>query len=340
MSESSQLMRQWRLLQMLSSRKYGVTLQEMVDETEVSSRTLLRDLRLLKSVGFPLVEQKRDRGKKFWRMDDATGIGQLSFTLEEAAALYLGRQFLEVFAGTFFWTGSQQAYQKIRSALSDHVVHYLEKLASSVHLTQNHLVNYSSRAELIDDLMVAIEDSRITVLTYQSMRSTEPVTYYDIHPYALVFHKGALYLIAWSMDHQSIRTFKIDRISDVEVQSGLMKFQVPHDFNAATFLEDSFGIFSHQREPQTVRVLFSSQVVRILEEKSFHSSQKLNREKDGSVIAEYQLSSFEEFRSWVLSFGRHAQVLEPAELVESMQKEIIAMRDRYTNSNIKKMKQP
>lgn len=329
MSESSQLMRQWQLLQMLSSRKYGVTLQEMVEETEVSSRTLLRDLRLLKSVGFPLTEQTRDHGKKFWSLANDFGIAQLHFTLEEAAALYLGRQFLEVFAGTFFWKGSQQAYRKIRAALSEHVIDYLDKLASSVHLTHLQMADYSSRAQLIDDLMVAIEDSRITVLTYQSMRSTEPVTYYDIHPYALVFHMGALYLIAWSMDHQSIRTFKIDRISEVEVQSALMKFQVPDEFDAAQFLENSFGIFGDQHKPQTVRVLFSAQVVRILEEKQFHSSQKLTRQKDGSVIAEYLLSSFEEFRSFILSFGQHATVLEPVELIESIQEEIAAMRAHY-----------
>ncbi len=339
MSESSQLTRQWRLLQMLSSRIYGVTLQEMVDETEVSSRTLLRDLSLLKSVGFPLTEQKRDRGKKFWSLADDCGIAQLHFTLEEAAALYLGRQFLEVFAGTFFWNGSQQAYRKIRSALSKHVIDYLDKLASSVHLTQTQIVDYSSRAQLIDDLMVAIEDCKITVLTYQSMQSTEPVTYYDIHPYALVFHKGSLYLIAWSTDHKSIRTFKIDRISDVEVQSGLMKFQVPSDFDTSKFLENSFGIFGDQQEPQTVRVLFSAQVVRLLEEKSFHPSQKLTRQKDGSVIAEYLLSSFEEFSSFILSFGQHAVVLEPAEFVKNIQEEIAAMTDCYENRTAKKMQQ-
>jgi len=172
---------------------YGYTLQELSQETEVSSRTIARDLTVLKSVGFPVSEVTSAHGKKQWKIIGNVGIAQLQFTLEETAALYLGRQFLELMAGTLFWQGSHSAYQKIKSALSNPAVRFLEKLASAVYLTNHHIVNYAERAELIDQLMLAIEDHRLTVITYQSLRSTEPVTLYDIHPYALIFHKGALY---------------------------------------------------------------------------------------------------------------------------------------------------
>jgi len=330
MAESAQLMRQWRILQTLSHRKHGVTLQELSQETEVSSRTIARDLTVLKTVGFPVSEVTSAHSKKQWKITGNVGIAQLQFTLEETAALYLGRQFLELMAGTLFWQGSHSAYQKIKSALSAPAVRFLEKLASAVHLTNHHIVNYAERAELIDQLMLAIEDHRLTVITYQSLRSTEPVTLYDIHPYALIFHKGALYLIAWSLDHGAIRTFKVDRISEVDVQPKLMTFQRPKHFHPAKYLEHSFGIFTEERAPQTIRIRFAPKVVRILQEKKFHSSQRLIQKKDGSVIAEYQLTGFEEIRSWILSFGRHARVLEPAELVETIRDELDLMINVYT----------
>jgi proteasome accessory factor B len=330
MAESAQLMRQWRILQTLSHRKQGVTLQELAQEAEVSSRTISRDLTVLKTVGFPISEVTSAHGKKQWKIAGNVGIGQLQFTLEETAALYLGRQFLELMAGTLFWQGSHSAYQKIKSALSNPAVRFLEKLASAVHLTNHHIVNYAERAELIDQLMLAIEDHRLTVITYQSLRSTEPVTLYDIHPYALIFHKGALYLIAWSLDHGAIRTFKVDRISEVDVQPKLMSFQRPKDFHPAKYLEHSFGIFTEERAPQSIRIRFAPKVVRILQEKKFHSSQRLIHKRDGSVIAEYQLTGFEEIRPWILSFGRHARVLEPAELVETIREELDLMINVYT----------
>jgi len=329
MAESGQLMRQWRILQMLSRRRQGVPLRELADETGVQTRTILRDLNVLRTAGFPLAEHVKDRGKKFWYLSQEAGVGQLQFTLEEAAALYLGRQYLEAFAGTLFWKGAQSGFEKIRSVLGDATILHLEKLAQAMHLTSICQVDYSTRAQMIDELMIGIEDCKLTAITYQSLRSTEPVTHYDVHPYAMVFHKGALYLIAWSVEHNAIRTFKIDRISEAEVKGGLMKFERPRNFDPSRYLEHSFGIFTDDRPPQMVRVRFSPAVKRILSEKKFHPSQELRPQPDGGVVACFKLASFEEFRSFVLSFGRHARVIEPRELAEDLQKEILEMQKLY-----------
>lgn len=329
MPESSQLIRQWKLLLLLSSRRFGVTLKELSAEFDVSSRTIHRDLNHLKTAGFRLDEKEGEFGRKHWQLSKSPGIANLNFTIEEAAALYLGRQFMESFAGTLFWQGSRSAYGKIRATLGETVIEYLELLANSIHLQQQYRSDYSSRESLIDALMLAIEDRKLTVITYHSLRSTEPVTLYDIHPYALVFHKGALYVVANSLDHQEIRTFKVDRISEVEVQSGLMKFRRPPDFRIKDYLCNSFGIFGGGGTPRIARVKFQQKVVRLLEEKTFHPSQQLKPQADGSVVAEFRLASFEEFSSWVLSFGRYAKVLEPEELVEQMREEVAAMGAVY-----------
>lgn len=221
MSDSAQLIRQWTLLRSLSARRHGATLKELAADAGVSQKTILRDLKLLRLLAFPIDETVGEFGRKHWRMTDAGGLPSLSFTLEEAAALYLGRQYLEGLAGTLFWSGAQSAFTKIKSALGDAALRHITKLATRFSLQSHRLTDYTDRAELIDRLMMAIEDRKLTVLTYQSLRSTEPVTYFDIHPYAMVHYRAALYLIAWSKDHGEIRTFKVDRVSDVDVQQGL-----------------------------------------------------------------------------------------------------------------------
>lgn len=314
MAESETLVRQWTLLRILSARRLGATYQELQQETGVVRRTIQRDLTFLASLGFPLQETVGDYGKKRWKIDDDIGLTQLRFTLEEAAALYLGRQFLEPLAGTLFHTGARSAFQKIRATLGDAALCHLEKLASSFYHARQGWADYSPKAKLIDDLAIAIEERRLSVITYQSLRSTEPVTLYDVHPYALVFHRSALYLIAYSQDHDEIRTFKVDRISSAEIHG--LQFHAPEDFNPQQYLEHSFGIFNGQGEPVTVRVSFRAKVGRILEERKFHKSQKLISQRDGSVVAEFQLSTFDEFTSWVLSFGPEAEVLEPPDVRE------------------------
>jgi proteasome accessory factor B len=308
MLDQPALLRQWTMLRTLGARHQGATLKELAEEAGVSQKTVQRDLELLRQLGFPLVFETSDHNRKHWRLDPARGLIQLHFTVEEAAALYLGRQFLEPLTGTYFFEGARQAFAKIRATLGEAALRHLEKLAAAFYQKTHGWTDYARQSELIDELLRAIEDRRLTVITYQSLRATEPVSYYDVHPYALVWHKQALYLIAWSADHGAI--------SSVEVQQ--LQFERPADFQAADFLAGSLGIFQGDGPTEQVRVRFSPQVARVVAERVQHVSQRLTKQPDGSLLAEYELSSLEEFSSWVLSFGEHAEVLAPARLREEI----------------------
>jgi predicted DNA-binding transcriptional regulator YafY len=103
MSEEPSLLRKWTLLCTLSARRQGATLRELAGDAGVSSKTILRDLEMLREQRFPLVHATSDHGRNHWKLDRAKGLLQIQFTVEEAAALYLGRQFLEPLAGTYFF---------------------------------------------------------------------------------------------------------------------------------------------------------------------------------------------------------------------------------------------
>lgn len=68
--------------------------------------------------------------------------------------------------------------------------------------------------KLLRLIVLGVEDSKATFVTYRSARSTEPVTY-DIHPYGLVEHRGTLYVVGYSCHHEEIRTWKVDRMLSV-----------------------------------------------------------------------------------------------------------------------------
>jgi proteasome accessory factor B len=118
-------------LNILAAANGNGTVRHFVDQTGVSEKTIRRDLDLLKQAGFPLVEVVGERGRKHWQLDGGASIAQLRFTLEEAAALYLGRQFLEPLAGTYFFDGARSAFNKIRATLGPSSLRYLEQLAAA-----------------------------------------------------------------------------------------------------------------------------------------------------------------------------------------------------------------
>jgi predicted DNA-binding transcriptional regulator YafY len=70
-----------------------------------------------------------------------------------------------------------------------------------------------------------------------------------------------------------------------------------------------------------VKVRFLPAVARYVEESTWHPSQKLTRQRDGSVIAEFTLDGTEEIKRWIMSFGKQAQVMKPDELRDEIVEE-------------------
>lgn len=205
---------------------------------------------------------------------------------------------------------------------------YMQRFGEMFHQTAIGVSDYAKKSELIDELMVGIEDKRAVFITYQSLRATEPVTY-DVYPYGLVYHRGALYVIGFAPDHREIRHWKVDRIEDAELTP--VHFHPPRDIDLREHLSKSFGVF-HGRGEVRVKVRFSPTVARYVTESKWHSSQQLTPQKDGSLIAEFELDHTEEIKRWVQSFGKHAVVIEPLRLRKEIVEELDALRDAYRSS--------
>ncbi len=388
MQSATPLQRQWRILISLMSRRNGQTVQDLAYEAGVNSRTILRDLNTLRQTGFPLVERVSDHGRKHWAIVDAHHKIPIHFTWTEAVALHLGRQLLDPLAGTHFWHAAQTAFGKIRAMLGESALSQLEKVSKSFLQTIPGRSDYGEKADLIDRLMLAIEDHKIAFVAYQSERATEPVSL-ELYPYGIVYHRGSLYLIAHSRDHErgtnplicastsrdhergmnslvraskskstasaaasngnspsqasngnspistssasAIRHFKIDRVTDVDVQT--LQFTPDASFDLKSHLANSFGVYhaepSETGKPKTIRIRFASEAARYIQEKTWHPSQTLKKEKDGSVILEVSLDTTKEIKSWTLSFGPRATVLEPESLRQEIAQDLEQSLKRY-----------
>jgi len=274
MADTAPLARQWRLLQILSARRQATTVRELAAEMNVIDKTIRRDLQFLASLGFPIVEIVGEYGRKTWRLDFPSGVPPLSFTLTEVAALHVGRELMLPLAGTDFGSGAHSTFRKIRSALGDAAVKYLAKLAAIFHATSFGASDYSNHTAIIDQLMIACEDSKVAFVTSQSQRATESVTV-EVYPYGIVHHKGALYLVAFVREHNELRHYKVNRISTVGIHAQQIPIQRPADFDLKRHLTDSFGIMRGDGVTQRVRIRFTREVARIVREKTWHPSPKL-----------------------------------------------------------------
>lgn len=325
MPRHSPLVRQWVLLRALCARQLGATIKELAEELEVCQKTVRRDLETFQSAGFPLAETAGQFGRKTWRLELLGSSPGMSFAYDEALALYLGRHLLQPLAGTVFGEAAGRAFKKIRASLGTGALRYVQRFAGMFHQTLPGAADYSEKAGLIDELLVAIEDRRAAFITYQSMRATEPVSY-DVYPLGLVYHRGSLYLVGIAAQCGELRHWKVDRIEAVELTT--VHFERPEDFDLGEHLSKSFGVF-HGEGEVAVKIRFSPAVARYVREKTWHPSQRLSPQPDGSLLAEFCLGSTEEIKSWALGFGRHAEVLEPEELIEDISGQLTEMVQVY-----------
>jgi len=108
-------------------------------------------------------------------------------------------------------------------------------------------------------------------------------------------------------------------------------FQRPEDFDLAQHLAKSFGVFHGDGDGDVkIVVQFSPRVARYVSESHWHESQKLTPQKDGGVVAEFQLSDTEEIKRWIMSFGQHAVVQEPESLKEEIVLELNLLLAAYS----------
>lgn len=322
MAESERLERQWLILRTLCTRRNGVTVRELADRFSVGVKTIRRDLLTLQGLGFPIAPLRGERMQNRWIATSDPHALPLSFDLTELLGLYLGRTLAEPLAGTCIWMATQSAFRKIRASLNEPALAYLAKLQEIIHRTSFRESDYRDKSDFIDALMLAIENGFVVLLVYRSLRAAQ-ASEYSIQPYGMIYHRGSLYLIAHSIQHDELRHFKLDRVQQVVVSE--RTFVRPSEFELSQHLRHSLGIFHGDGPPQTIRIRFSPQTSRYVNEHRWHPSQTIRPCEDGGVELSMELNTLEEVRSWILSFGSHAVVLEPLELREQILNEARAM---------------
>lgn len=310
----------------LIESKNGITLDELVEETGVDLRTVHRDLAAVQEAGYPLTTEWVAGKKVYSFLTKSRQIHPIVFTLEELVSLHLLRSLSTMLPAAPFGREIDALFAKIHSSIPPRSAAHLERIGSVALPRFQGLRDYSGSAEILSELRRGLLYQYRTKLFYT--RSGKLPAEYLVNPYSLVFAKGGLYLLAFAHNRNAIRLFAVERISSLEVSR--QRFEIPEDFNPEACFADAFGLVSDA--PMRIRVRFDSEVAQTVRERVWRENQKVTDEPDGSVVIEFEASGSMEIVAWVLSYGRHAELLAPPELRKEIRRQIKNMRERYKKS--------
>jgi predicted DNA-binding transcriptional regulator YafY len=138
-----------------------------------------------------------------------------------------------------------------------------------------------------------------------------------VYPLALKEARNRWYLVAKDNKDGIIKTFGLDRISDLDITR--KKFEYTKDFNLEEKFRNSFGIITDGTKPEKIKLWLSHGQADYIKSLPLHHSQKVVSENEKECVIELFMSPTYDFIMELLSIGQEVKVLEP----ESLEKEIV-----------------
>ena len=328
MPRNAEVIRQWTILREIErSRAAGVTIDELASQCEVTTRTIRRDLQALEEAGFPIFDDRsRDDGRTRWIINGQAFKGLAAgLTLSELCALYFSRSLVESLSGTPFRDDVDRAFEKLTAALTPHMQRFLDQLPRvlSAKTQPQAAAGGSWQSQIQARALEATLHQRQATITYFSKSSDRTKTYL-VHPYRLAYAQGALYMLAYVPEYLEVRTFAVDRISELSL---LEETFTPIEELPDEAFPHSLGV--HSGPPERVDLEFQPAAAEYVRARTWHPSQQLRETDSGGVAMTLDVCLDRALESWILSFGPFARVVSPERLVRTIAAQFEEARALY-----------
>lgn len=176
-------------------------------------------------------------------------------------------------------------------------------------------------------LLHAIKNRLLVKFTYTKFWDDES-SERSVEPYALKESRYRWYLLAKDKKDNIIKTFGLDRISDLEITR--QKFVYPKDYNPNNDFRYSFGILTNPgKEPQEVVLSFDPFQGKYIKSFPLHDTQQIIIDDIKELQIKLKVHITEDFIMEILSFGDEVRVLSPKSLINPISKKLLDSLENY-----------
>lgn len=299
----------------------GLSAKDIASRLDICERTAYRHLRELRALGYPVHPSRDPETNKRKHL-----LTPVSFTGAEALALASASQSLLNQSGLSLCQELKSALRKVESViLSGEDTQTYRRLKPHFTYLSERLRDYSPWQEMIATVNESMRRHRCLSAVYDSF-SGGKVSERLLDPYELFWGDGNLYLAAFCHSRLHVCTFRIDRFKSVKALA--KTFTRDPAFDLAGYLSSSFSVWSGTDEI-TIRFHVYPPSSRFFRESCYHHSQHIEELPEGNIICTLTVNDSPEIKSWLLSWGKQIEVLEPQKLREEIKQELQAGLERY-----------
>jgi predicted DNA-binding transcriptional regulator YafY len=305
----------------LSKQRYP-SLSVLAERFGVSTKTIQRDVSFMKKEMNLPIRNYRDLGG-YGYTEEVIDMPAMKLSRQEIFALLVAQSSIEQYQGSAFADPLKSFFTKLIGHLAPLDLSKMRDINRYVTYLPNG-VNTTSY-ETLETLALACRDQRSVEITYHAASSGKKGNRV-IHPRHLINHAGNWYLLASNENSENIACFHLARMGKKVVLG--RGFTVGEEFNLEEVRKDAFGAFIGTKRHK-VHLIFDQVAAPFVCEKKWNNSQSIKERKDGSVEFKITVCDLTEIKAWILSWGAHAQVMGPKELVEGIKSDLERSLENY-----------
>ncbi|MDN5338431.1 MAG: hypothetical protein PWQ20_1501 [Thermotogaceae bacterium] len=293
------------------SQKYGLSI-----------RTIQRDIRLLRAAGINLKSNKGiiKFGGKMKNLD-------LSLSSQEKKLALLSLELSEKYLSPAFFDTIMKLKEKLTKSLKEESIYteYVDEISAYTILSPKfEKLNH----KIFEKIESAILKGKCIKILYSNPQKGEDELLFE--PYQIIYSDEHWFIFG-KVRNKNFETFlRISRIKAIEITQ--KSFSRPNSKSLNEKLKYVWGTHYSNYEPIEIKIKFSENVAQKIKDTLRHPTQSIEDLKDGGIIYTIKVLGYREIISWVLSWGRNAEILSPDWVRERIKNEIKEMARVYDDN--------
>ena len=292
----------------MSSKADGVTVSEIAERYNVSRRTAERMRDSLTCI-FPQIDEiESTDNQKHWGFTNYSISSLISFTPKELANIEqcqrrtTNKEMKEELGKTI---------EKIKSLSRKNIIsieNNIELILQTEGYAVRQMPQYKISFKTLEIVRDAVQNSKFIQGIYHNKKRL-------LEPLGMIYGEK-IYLVAREKAKgDGIYNYFLHKLENLELTD---KTFDRGDFNLQEYTNQSFGVY--HGEILDVKLSFSPELAPDAELYNFHPTQKIKKEKDGSLTVTFKASGNKEIIWHVFKWGKGCKILNPTSLKKEYEK--------------------
>lgn len=293
------------LLIVLQSRKI-IRAQDIAAKFDISLRTVYRDIRTLETAGIPIISEA---GIGYSIMP-GYHLPPVMFSEDEASAMITAEKLLEKMVDPKTTEAYHSAMIKIKSVLRSDEKEVVNNLSDYIEVFNNPWAGEKSEIQGLQKVFKSIHGKTIIEIKYKAGYNKE-ISNREIEPVGVFFSNENWYLIAFCRLRKAYRSFRLDRILEMNLSPQV--FQDKHPV-----LKEYLKSLMVEKDLKRSVVRFKKESARFVESQKYMLGFTHEIEIGDWVEMTFLNHSYKNMARGLFMYTNSIEIVEPIELLEEM----------------------